>query len=1434
MHTFLIGGYYGAKNIGDEAILECMLKDIKSIDNDVKFIVASWNPEETKRQYGIDSFFWSDFSELFDAVKRSDLVILGGGGLFQDYWGIDPQTYLRRSHRDITVYGGLPILSNLYNKPSMIYAVGIGPLMDDLAREHTRIAIENSQVVTVRDTQSLSLLEEIGYVAHPESNSILQVVADPVFSLKTLPEDDNLIDSFLNQNKIDRKRKLVGVNIRYWDFSGPYMAWMRSLAEGLKIFLSDHTDFDILFIPFQINEHTKHTNDLEVIEKLSVLLNLPSRVYQIKELKDPHFIQAIIKHCEFLVGMRYHSLIMGLNTNTPIIGLPYDPKVTSLMIEAGLESYCCSKMNFESEELVSIMDKVLNEKESIISCMHEFHNKANKDSKKSAKLAVELANREILKSRTYIQNFTLEQVKIIQELDEEIEILKKNELSASIKLNEEFSKIHSLNELVVDLNRKSIVAENEFNDKTRDLWEKLTVYEEIVKKQSEEFERSQSEMLNKVNYLSNLKMDLEDQIKKQIKEFESEISNLQGKVTTLGTLNDKKEEIIIEYKNELGMLEEKVVDIESNQKKKLKNHKKTVAKYQDQISKINSKVQELERTVISQNESSQSLENQLNSIYTSNAWKVIKFYYTVSKKKPWSFFLKLFSRRNHIEGSIDPKSSPGFNQSQLESNIHNIMKTNPQTVKVVFGKIGDGLTKIFFQNRFSSYMKNVWKSIIKPIILFKDTYNLPDTRQVISYPLEDRIQANSAGTNDNELSAIKSNSVQVSLISSVKNEAGLIDKWFNRILNQTRLPDEIIIVDNGSTDGTFEELNKKSEISSIPIKIISNPDGNIAENRNIAVNEAQYSIIAVTDFGCFPKMDWLEKLIEPFEVDNGIQVSAGIYDPIYPESRNSSKRKLLWTWSKKEEINPNYYLPPGGSIAYKKEIWKDVGGYPEWLTLTGEDTIFDLDLIFHGGKWAFVPDAAVEWIAPRTLLNYFRKIFRWAIGDGESGARSYYFGKSASRLLVAAGLLSISFLPLVFSPQSIGIFFTIFLLTICLVFLYYYGRKASLSLLLISQRLLGEFVQLIGFFSGFINRRTVDIRRYANLKGLIIILSGIPIDDTGGGSRCTQIALEFLKQGFMVVFINKFPKDEIRDLNIKYAHPNLLVHSIEEFQWRKFKDKNLQYFLGKNNAVLVEFPVSDFVPLIKKIKKEDITVIYDLLDDWVTSLGSSWYEESIEGEIIDSSDILLATAANLQIALSEKTQRHVYLLPNAVNKNIFNPGFDYQKPIDMPTQERVITYVGALWGEWFDWDLLEKIAAANPASAICIIGDYRGQYQRNSPNIYFLGLKPQNELPAYLSHSDLAIIPWKVNKITQATSPLKVYEYLAMRLPVIAPSLDPLRDLPGVTLARDHDEFLHLVRTTNKSNEKNENVLSFIESNNWSSRIEVLTDLIESSRNTHP
>ena len=136
-------------------------------------------------------------------------------------------------------------------------------------------------------------------------------------------------------------------------------------------------------------------------------------------------------------------------------------------------------------------------------------------------------------------------------------------------------------------------------------------------------------------------------------------------------------------------------------------------------------------------------------------------------------------------------------------------------------------------------------------------------------------------------------------------------------------------------------------------------------------------------------------------------------------------------------------------------------------------------------------------------------------------------------------------------------------------------------------------------------------------------------------------------------------------------------------------------------------------------------------------------------------------------------------MPNGVNVSLFGGDLP-PRPKDLPEAEVVIGYHGSLYGDWFDWESLRRVAEANPEAAIVLIGDDKTTRPVMPSNVQLLGLKAQGELPAYVQRFDVGVIPFRMNETTHAVSPLKAYEYLASGVPIAAPPLRALEGLDGV------------------------------------------------------
>ena len=171
----------------------------------------------------------------------------------------------------------------------------------------------------------------------------------------------------------------------------------------------------------------------------------------------------------------------------------------------------------------------------------------------------------------------------------------------------------------------------------------------------------------------------------------------------------------------------------------------------------------------------------------------------------------------------------------------------------------------------------------------------------------------------------------VSLILTVKNEEATLPEFFASIDAQRQKPDEVILVDGGSTDGTLDiARNWKTDR---PFVIVSEPGSNIATGRNIALKRATSDIIAVTDAGTQLDPDWLCKLTEPFRRPPELQpdVVAGFFEAD-PRSRFELALGVT-TLPDVDEIDPAEFLPSSRSFAFRRSLFEVGMEYPEWLGL---------------------------------------------------------------------------------------------------------------------------------------------------------------------------------------------------------------------------------------------------------------------------------------------------------------------------------------------------------------------------------------------------------------------------------------------------------------------------------------------------------------------
>ena len=233
----------------------------------------------------------------------------------------------------------------------------------------------------------------------------------------------------------------------------------------------------------------------------------------------------------------------------------------------------------------------------------------------------------------------------------------------------------------------------------------------------------------------------------------------------------------------------------------------------------------------------------------------------------------------------------------------------------------------------------------------------------------------------------------ISVISTVLNDRQGAADMLAALEAQTRPPDEVVVVDGGSSDGTWELVQGWSR-ERLPLHVLSAPDTNISGGRNVGVEAASHEWIATTDAGCRPVPTWLEALDRArptadlltgvFTVDADTAFERMIAVTHYPDPAELERPGTLIRLShrvfgRRFEAK----LAGGRSMAFTKSTWRAVGGFPERVH-AGEDQAFSVALVERGYHAVLVPEASVAWRPPPTWAANARMFFTYCRGDVRS------------------------------------------------------------------------------------------------------------------------------------------------------------------------------------------------------------------------------------------------------------------------------------------------------------------------------------------------------------------------------------------------------------------------------------------------------------------
>ena len=322
----IISGYYGFSNAGDEAMLYAIIDSLHSMDPNVQITAISGNPGKTEHRFGVKAIHRFDLFRILRAVWKSDVLISGGGSLLQDV----------TSQRSTLYYLGVILIGILFRKKVFLYAQGIGPLRKKLTQHIVKLILDHTDAITVRDRASGEFLQRM-HVKAP-----VCVTADAVLSLTPAPDGPGR--KILDENRIPRDRKLIGICVRDWP-------GLEEMADAFgKYIRAVKKDCCVVFIPMQCPD--------DVNAALRISLPQDGSVYILKDTYDPKTLMSLIGQMDFLVGIRLHALIFAALMHIPFVGISYDPKIDNFLYSIDRHSLF-SIYDFDAEKLYDITMKVL-------------------------------------------------------------------------------------------------------------------------------------------------------------------------------------------------------------------------------------------------------------------------------------------------------------------------------------------------------------------------------------------------------------------------------------------------------------------------------------------------------------------------------------------------------------------------------------------------------------------------------------------------------------------------------------------------------------------------------------------------------------------------------------------------------------------------------------------------------------------------------------------------------------------------------------------------------------------------------------------------------------------------------------------------------------------------------------------------------------------
>ncbi len=340
--------------------------------------------------------------------------------------------------------------------------------------------------------------------------------------------------------------------------------------------------------------------------------------------------------------------------------------------------------------------------------------------------------------------------------------------------------------------------------------------------------------------------------------------------------------------------------------------------------------------------------------------------------------------------------------------------------------------------------------------------------------------------------------------------------------------------------------------------------------------------------------------------------------------------------------------------------------------------------------------------------------------------------------------------------------------------------------------------------------------------------------------RPQHIANNLVKNNSLVFYEVTTMTDKVK--TIKKHHDNLYLFNFNNILLNRILMKELAKI---NKPKYIQLYCTDWKLTVQNIEdylKKGFKLIYEYVDHLSPILAGT---KDLPKNIQDKFDYVMHNPSVYVVVTAEELKKDVEKRRGKENLAYSTNGVDYaffQKMEDYPLEKEYldiinngkinICYYGAL-AKWFDYNLIKKVAKTDKYNIILFGLKYDDSYDLNKmdevKNVYFLGAKDYQVLKYYAKMNDILIIPFLINDITKSTSPVKIFEYMALSLPIVTTDLLECHKYKSVLIGSEKEFLKKLEEAYKLKNDQKYKKLLQKEAkeNDWQNKAKIIVDLIK-------